>query len=190
MKRHAAFSLTGFLLTAAQPAAPRSAGPASTPDLAQALPKLCDFQMRRITSVAPRGGNKDYRDLRPGKTFVVAEIKGPGCIVHFRDNLASSESHHLQKHVLRMYWDGEATPSVEAPLGDFFGVGFGFTEKMISAMICIDDRRGKTNTDPAAFGPELLLPHAVRAFGPYHHTSCFVLQGNSSSVLRVAPSWD
>ena len=27
--------------------------------------------------------------------------------------------------VLRMYWDGEPTPSVEVPVGDFFGVGFG-----------------------------------------------------------------
>ena len=27
--------------------------------------------------------------------------------------------------VLRMYWDGEATPSVEVPVGDFFAVGFG-----------------------------------------------------------------
>src|SRR5262249_42715025 len=27
--------------------------------------------------------------------------------------------------ILRMYWDGEGAPSVESPLGDFFGVGFG-----------------------------------------------------------------
>ena len=55
-------------------------------------------------------------------------------------------------HVLRMYWDGEATPSVEVPVGDFFGVGFGFTEKCSSAMMAIDDRRGPTNTDPSASG--------------------------------------
>jgi len=31
----------------------------------------------------------------------------------------------LKKLVLRMYWDGEATPSVEAPIGDFFGLNLG-----------------------------------------------------------------
>jgi hypothetical protein len=152
MKTYATLLLTGLLLSAARPAAPQSPGPASVSELVQTLPRLCDFQMRRITSVDPSGGNDDFRDLPPGGTLEVAKIDGPGCIVHFRDNITSSEPHHLQKHVLRMYWDGEATPSVEVPIGDFFGVGFGFTEKMASAMICIDDRRGKTNTDAAAMG--------------------------------------
>ena len=42
-------------------------------------------------------------------------------------------------------------PSVEAPVGDFFGVGFGLTEKYSSALFAIDARRGKL-TDPAASG--------------------------------------
>jgi hypothetical protein len=50
-----------------------------------------------------------------------------------------------------MYWDGEKTPSVEAPVGDFFGAGFGFTEKLTSALICVDQRRGAI-TDAAASG--------------------------------------
>jgi hypothetical protein len=118
----------------------------------QSLPKLCDFQMQRITSADPTGKNEDFWKIQPGQTRVLAEINGPGCIVSFRDNITSSERGHLQKHVLRMYWDGETTPSVEVPIGDFFGVGFGFTEKFASAFVCIDDRRGPTNTDPSAFG--------------------------------------
>ena len=89
--------------------------------------------------------------LDPGQTLVLADVKGPGCIVHFRDNITCHEAHHLQFHVLRMYWDGEKEPSVEVPVGDFFGVGFGFTEKMNSAVMCIDQQPGKP-TDPAAFG--------------------------------------
>ena len=121
-------------------------------DSLEALPKLCDFEMRRITSADPSGRNKDWRELPPGQTLVIAEIDGPGCIVHFRDNVTSGEPHHLQMHVLRMFWDGEETPSVEAPFGDFFAVGFGFTEKYASALMCIDDRRGSTNTNPSASG--------------------------------------
>ena len=31
----------------------------------------------------------------------------------------------MRKIILRIFWDGEPTPSVECPLGDFFGVGHG-----------------------------------------------------------------
>ncbi len=115
------------------------------------LPTLRNFESHRITSADPTGGNADWWDIAPGQTRVLAEIQGPGRIVHFRDNITSREPHHLQLHVLRMYWDGEKEPSVEAPVGDFFGVGFGFTEKFSSALMCIDQRPGKL-TDPAATG--------------------------------------
>ena len=40
--------------------------PALVPSL-QGLPVLCDFQMRRITSADPSGGNRDWRPLEPGE---------------------------------------------------------------------------------------------------------------------------
>ncbi|MGA2619683.1 MAG: glycoside hydrolase family 172 protein [Thermoguttaceae bacterium] len=115
------------------------------------LPRLRTFESHRITSADPTGGNADWWDIGPGQTRVLAEIQGPGRIVHFRDNITSREPHHLQLHVLRIYWDGEKEPSVEAPVGDFFGVGFGFSERFSSALLCIDQRPGKL-TDPAATG--------------------------------------
>ncbi len=117
----------------------------------EGLPVLQDFTSHRLTSADPKGGNEDWRWLQPGQTLVLADIHGPGCIVHFRDNITSREPHHLQLHVLRIYWDGESEPSVEVPIGDFFAVGFGFSEKVDSALICIDQRPGKL-TDPAAYG--------------------------------------
>lgn len=116
-----------------------------------ALADLHNFESHRITSADPTGGNADYRDLAPGGTLVLANIKGAGCIVQLRDNITSEEPHHLQLHVLRMYWDGEQTPSVEAPVGDFFAIGFGFSAKVNSALVCIDQQPGKL-TDPAAYG--------------------------------------
>ena len=115
------------------------------------LPALRDFESHRITSADPKGGNHDWRDLKPGETLVLADISGPGCIVHWRDNITGHEPHHLQLHVLRMYWDGETEPSVEAPVGDFFAVGFGFTEKFSSALVAIDQRPGAL-TNSAASG--------------------------------------
>jgi Protein of unknown function (DUF2961) len=50
---------------------------------------------------------------------------GPGIITHLRFTFSSEESYHLKKLVLRMYREEEATPSVETPIGDFFGLGLG-----------------------------------------------------------------
>ena len=116
------------------------------------LAQKCDYTAGRITSADPSGQNADFWTIAPGQTRVLAEIKGPGTIVHFRDNITSNERHHLQLHILRIYWDGESEPSVEVPIGDFFGVGFGFTEKYSSALMCIDQRRGKPSPTPAANG--------------------------------------
>ncbi len=115
------------------------------------LATKCDYTAGRITSCDPKGSNQDFWVIAPGETRVLAEITGPGSIVHFRDNITSDEPHHLQLHVLRIYWDGEREPSVEVPIGDFFGIGFGFTEKTSSALMNIDRRRGSI-TDPAASG--------------------------------------
>lgn len=62
-----------------------------------------------------------------GKRSVLAELEGPGCIRHIflvldhprRQPMAS------RRAILRIYFDGEAVPHVEAPAGDFFGVMHG-----------------------------------------------------------------
>lgn len=58
--------------------------------------------------------------LKPGETFTLAEIDGPGAIQHIWMTLSQS---HWSEAILRIYWDGEASPSVETPLGDFFCMG-------------------------------------------------------------------
>lgn len=127
-----------------------TSGAASSEDW-PSLSAAKDYEAHRITSVDPTGGNRDWRDLPAGQTLVLGEIDGPGCLVFLRDNITSREPHHLQFHVLRMYWDGESEPSVEVPIGDFFAEGFGFTAKFSSALMAIDHTPGRL-TDPAAFG--------------------------------------
>ena len=87
-----------------------------------------------------------------GEAGTLAEIDGPGAIKHIWITIGAADPLYARKIRLRMFWDGEETPSVEVPLGDFFGVGFGFTEKYSSGLMNIDDRRGKGSTDPSATG--------------------------------------
>jgi len=58
--------------------------------------------------------------IKAGETFTVAEINGSGAIQHIWMTPTGMWRHLI----LRMYWDGEESPSVEVPVGDFFGTGF------------------------------------------------------------------
>ncbi len=80
---------------------------------------------KRISSFDKTGGNGDCMPIEPGTTGVVAEIDGPGIIKHIWITISHPDKNYRRMLILRMYWDGEATPSVEAPIGDFFGQGWG-----------------------------------------------------------------
>jgi hypothetical protein len=83
------------------------------------------YVQKRASSYDRTGGNDDFRKIAPGETLTLLDDSGPGVITHIWITIASSEKYHLKKLVLRMYWDDEASPSVEAPIGDFFGLGLG-----------------------------------------------------------------
>jgi hypothetical protein len=54
-------------------------------------------------------------------TVTLADITGPGIIQHI---WITASPQWWRRFILRMYWDGEETPSVEVPLGDFFCNGW------------------------------------------------------------------
>lgn len=89
------------------------------------LPQPKEYAQKRASSYDRSGGNADYRSIAPGETLTLLDDAGPGVITHVWFTIASDDPHHLKALVLRMYWDGEASPSVEAPVGDFFGLGLG-----------------------------------------------------------------
>jgi hypothetical protein len=77
---------------------------------------------RRASSYDPTGGNSDAIPLKAGETVTLAEMNGAGAVRHIWMT-TTEQNHNLRGLVLRMYWDGEETPSVQCPLGDFFGLG-------------------------------------------------------------------
>jgi len=88
------------------------------------------------------------------KRVVVAEIEGPAVItmIHF----ALPQSHFRQPPVkldrdllLKMYWDGETTPSVDCPLVDFFCDPAGTREMVNTALV--NKRRGFNAYFPMPF---------------------------------------
>jgi hypothetical protein len=64
-----------------------------------------------------------YINIAPGATFTMGETDGPGVINHVWMTLGGTPEY--RSAILRLYWDDEATPSVEVPVGDFFASGWG-----------------------------------------------------------------
>ena len=75
-----------------------------------------------------------YIHIQPGETFVLAEIDGPGAI----QQIWMTPTGHWRYAILRFYWDGEKEPSVEVPVGDFFGVGWNEFRKITSLPVCVN----------------------------------------------------
>jgi hypothetical protein len=128
---------------------PAAAQPAPTVSGVQTLFLLSDAKSRSIgpenlTGEPGMGGRTELKDgsakyaakdlgrgwkvnpyivIAPGKTFTLGDAKGPGVINHIWMTLGGAADY--RSAILRIYWDGEATPSVETPAGDFFAAGWG-----------------------------------------------------------------
>lgn len=109
------------------------------------LPDLKDYKAMRNSSTDPNfEGNGDARPIAPGGTLTLAELQGPGKIVHIWFTIADNERFYGKKLVLKMYWDGEKTPSVESPINDFFIQGHGMDLKVNSLPIRVTaDGKGR-----------------------------------------------
>lgn len=89
---------------------------------------LRDFQSKRSSSWDTTGGNQDWITIQAGKTKTLLNEKKAGCIKHFYwvyiegDEREDRRLNLFHGIVLRAFWDGADTPSIEVPLGDFFGV--------------------------------------------------------------------
>src|SRR5262245_11117644 len=96
---------------------------------------------KHASSADPSGGNIDFRGIAPGVTLTLLDYHGIGVVHRFwmtfhpRASLGAPPEKVVAAHrqmILRMYWDDEEAPSVEVPVGDFFGVGFGEQRDYVS----------------------------------------------------------
>jgi hypothetical protein len=72
--------------------------------------------------------------IKSKETFLLGEINGSGAIQH----IWMTPTGHWRYLILRMYWDGESTPSVEVPVGDFFASGWNSYAQLASLAVCVN----------------------------------------------------
>jgi hypothetical protein len=112
-----------------------------------------DFSARRASSNnADLESNDDSLRPIPGETVTLAELEGPGVVTHIWLTVAASEYGWPRLLRLRVYYDGDPVPSVDAPVGDFFGVGHGFEREVRSlAMRASSEGRSRNSYWPMPF---------------------------------------
>jgi hypothetical protein len=123
-----------------------------------------------------RKGASD-RPIKSGETVTLADLDGPGTIRRIWCTLPG-EAQLLRGLVLRMYWDGQTQPSVEAPLQDFFGVPFARQVRFESAFFSNPEGRSFNCFIPMPFRKHARIvvenqsPEDVRAF--FYDIDCTV----------------
>ncbi|MBV9763141.1 MAG: DUF2961 domain-containing protein [Acidobacteriaceae bacterium] len=105
----------------AQAAGSRAGGATTLPGYARAQ----SYRSLKQSSFDRTGGNEDFWPIAAGQTKQVFEAAGPGVITHIWFTIAAESRRHLKELVLRIYWEGNSKPSVETPIGDFFGLNMG-----------------------------------------------------------------
>ncbi len=129
------------------PAAPE----ASAPEELFALARLRSYRNLRSSSWDRTGGNDDWVAMEPGQAAVVLDVEGAGVVTHLWFTINSPDPMHLKNLVLRAWWDGESTPSVEVPVGDFFGLGLGEYFVYQSSLLAVAPMKALNSYFPMPF---------------------------------------
>jgi len=90
------------------------------------------------------------KEIKPGETVQLCNIAGPGTIRHIW--LTTSQSPVVQRAcVIRAYWEGQEHPSIECPIGDFFGFAHGKITAYQSAVHSLGPTGGRNLWLPMPF---------------------------------------
>ncbi|MEN6427517.1 MAG: glycoside hydrolase family 172 protein [Phycisphaerales bacterium] len=76
--------------------------------------------------------------IEPDQTFVMADLQAEGAIQH----IWMTPTGNNRLNIFRVYWDGEETPSIECPAGDFFACGMGQYTQVTSLPVCVNPKSG------------------------------------------------
>ncbi len=145
------FAVRSFLFALLLSAATGELASAQSSEWLSTLATPRSYTQKRFSSFDRSGGNNDFRTIAPGETLNLLDESGPATITHIWFTISDDEAYHLKKLVLRMYWDGESTPSVETPLGDFFGLGLGEYYNFQSAPLAVAPNKGLNSFFPMPF---------------------------------------
>ena len=113
----------------------------------------------RHSSWETNGRNHDFWSIEPGETRALADIDGPGMINH----IWMTQPNHYREVLLRITWDNARSPSVNVPLGDFFGLGHNIVNSYQSLLFTASARANNTFDTGCALNCYAPMPFRERA---------------------------
>jgi hypothetical protein len=104
-----------------------------------------DVKTRQVSSFDKTGGNGDcLNGIKSGTKVNIMDVKGAGIINHIWITISPlAEELSRNDIIIRMFWDGSSFPSVEAPIGSFFGNGWNETYNYVTVPLAIGPGAGK-----------------------------------------------
>jgi hypothetical protein len=119
-----------------------SMGYSSLADLA----RIRKCRRKRISSYDRSGGNYDWIEIAGGQAVEIAGMQGAGSIRHIWCTMfsPSEEEFIYRKLLIQIHWDGEKEPSVNVPIGDFFGIGHGIAKDFWSLPLVMGPDNGRS----------------------------------------------
>jgi hypothetical protein len=151
---------------------------------------------KRISSFDRSGGNNDrFENIEPGEKRTLAEIEGAGTINHIWITI-SPEAPQLNRSdiILRIYWDGKDYPSVESPIGPFFGQGWDETYPWTSLPLAASHVKGNALVSyfkmPFAKGARIEIENqADIKIGAFYYYIDYMEQEEAAENLAYFHAW-
>ncbi len=93
----------------------------------------------------PEGNGDCLSGIKDGEKVTIFDVKGAGVINRIWITIApGAEQLNRNNIVMRMYWDGNTFPSVESPIGPFFGNGWDESYNFLSVPLAVSPGAGKS----------------------------------------------
>lgn len=107
------------------------------------ISQIKPHRTRRESSYDRSGGNDDWISVPAGQRATLLDTDGSGRVTHIWITMLAEKDPLMRRNmVIRMYWDGQDHPSVEAPIGDFFGQGWALNYNFVSLPLAAAPRDG------------------------------------------------
>ncbi|MEM4462500.1 MAG: glycoside hydrolase family 172 protein [Candidatus Bathyarchaeia archaeon] len=136
--------------------------------------KTCRMLYASTTHPIDGGKHRDWVSIPSGGKYTVLDVDGCGYVASIWFTISSRDRYVLRNTILNIYWDGESKPSVDTPIGDFVGVGFG-EYKHHNSLLTGETSGGYYSFIPMPFSKSCRVEFINRGFEPIR--SLYVMLG-------------
>ena len=128
-------------------------------------------------------------NLKANETVTIMDNEGPGVIRHMWITFNSS---HYRDAIIRIYWDGQDEPSVQAPLGDFLCNSWKDRQNILAIPINVNPSGGMNIYFPMPFRKHAKITvenDSPNELGGFFYTINYTLEAVPDDALYFHAFW-